>query len=193
MAVRNYEVFSMYMLCRHIKTDGTRCESPALLNKPYCYFHDHYLREAGKSLKKAKKLPIALPRLINRRSILEALSDVIGALGAGHLDTSTAGRLIYGLQVAGQFAHDYTPRHTPKAVESFTITEDGAEIAEEDFFCEADEPCEGCPRVEICDVDVAKEFRAARDSKPATEEDNEESKNSGDDDNGDDDDEENDE
>ena len=183
----------MYMLCRHIKLDGTRCESPALLNKPYCYFHDHYLREAGKSLKKAKnkRLPIALPRLVNRGSVLEALSDVIGALGTGHLDSSTAGRLIYGLQVAGQFAQEYTPSHSPEPVQSFTITEDGAEIAEESGICEDDDRCDDCPDIENCDLDEAIKFRAARAGQPDSKKDDE-NNDSGDDNDNDDEDEEDD-
>ncbi len=28
-----------YPLCRHIRTNGLRCKSPALTEAPYCYFH----------------------------------------------------------------------------------------------------------------------------------------------------------
>ena len=30
----------MYQLCRHIKTNGKRCQSPALGELAYCYFHN---------------------------------------------------------------------------------------------------------------------------------------------------------
>ncbi|MGB0065762.1 MAG: hypothetical protein WBP85_15070 [Terracidiphilus sp.] len=185
----------MYMLCRHIKSDGTRCQAPALRNMPYCFFHDHFHREVGKTLKKpkTKKRPIALPRLEDRGSVLTALSDVIGALGAGHLDSSTAGRLIYGLQVAGQFAKENPPEDSPKAVQSFTVAEDGAEIANEFFICEEDDRCEICSRIDYCQIDEAKEFRAARGDKPdADEEDETGQVNDKEDDNDEDDDEEDD-
>ena len=29
----------MYMICRHIKTNGLRCESPALKDAQFCYYH----------------------------------------------------------------------------------------------------------------------------------------------------------
>lgn len=177
----------MYMLCRHIKPDGVRCQAPALREKPYCFFHDHFHREVGKSLKKtkSKKRPIALPRLEDRESVLAALSDVIGALGAGHIDSSTAGRLIYGLQVAGQFAQTYAPSDAPKVVQSFTVAEDGAEMAGEFYICEHDDECDGCFRIERCALKDAVKFRADHpDEFPADDEDETEpdKKDSGDDD-----------
>ena len=176
----------MYRLCRHIKPDGTRCEAPALREMPYCFFHDHFHREIGKSLKKpkAKKRSIALPRLQDRGSVLEAISDVVGALGAGHLDSSTAGRLIYGLQVAGQFTREYTRRHSPKAVQSFTVAEDGAEMAEEFYICEDDDQCKDCFRIEYCTLDDAEKFRAAHPDKfPADKDDEEDDGDDNEDDN----------
>jgi hypothetical protein len=38
----------MYMHCRHIKTNGLRCESPALKGSQFCYDHPNRLwRHAG--------------------------------------------------------------------------------------------------------------------------------------------------
>ena len=29
----------MYLECRHIKSNGSKCHSPAMKDKPYCYYH----------------------------------------------------------------------------------------------------------------------------------------------------------
>jgi len=41
----------MYQLCRHIKTNGQRCQSPALLGSAFCYFHSrvHTMAKAKSS------------------------------------------------------------------------------------------------------------------------------------------------
>ena len=110
----------MIPACRHIKSNGARCRAHALSDRPYCYHHDRLHRVFNKQ-KSTKKTPSCSP-LEDRSSILMALSDVICGLASGRVDSRNAGRLIYGLQVAGQFAPDSSCPNPDDAVESLTIT-----------------------------------------------------------------------
>ncbi len=78
----------MYKLCRHIMPDGARCEAPALKGMPYCYHHER-LHRAGFKHKPGKKT-LELPPLENRTSVMMALSDVLAALAAGRIASTTA-------------------------------------------------------------------------------------------------------
>ncbi len=164
----------MYKVCRHIQPNGCCCDAPALKGMPYCYHHDRihraYLRQRS-----APKNKLELPVLEDRRSILEALSHVIGALAASRLDGANAGRLIYGLQVAAQYAPQFTssrPSYDP--VESVTLTSDGDELAPAQFECKDEEDCQTCPYYDECDRKIV-----ADDDEDDEEE--EDSENSGDD------------
>ena len=116
----------MIPACRHIKSNGARCRAHALSDRPYCYHHDRLHRVFNKQ-KSTKKNSLVLHPLEDRSSILMALSDVICGLASGRVDSRNAGRLIYGLQVAGQFAPDSSCPNPDDAVESLTITKTGDE------------------------------------------------------------------
>jgi hypothetical protein len=60
------------------------------------------------------------------------------------------------------------------------VAEDDAETAGEFYICEDDDHFEGCPRIYICQIDEAKEFRAARSDKAEADDEEDEE----DDDNG---------
>lgn len=141
----------MYKVCRHIQPDGSRCKAAALKDKPYCYHHDRIHRALLRQ-RSAPKNKLELPFLEDRSSILEALSQIISALARGRLDGANAGRLIYGLQVAAQYAPQFTtskPSWDP--VESVTLTSDGDELAPAQFECEDEEDCQTCPYYDECD------------------------------------------
>jgi len=119
--------------CRHIKINGERCASPALTNKPFCYFHVELERRhrrcnpsKGAMLTVlhpmtlqdgsqrdpilAEQLPqLHLPELEDRHSIQVALSMVIAALTEARIDPKLAALLFYGLQVASTNAHKLNP------------------------------------------------------------------------------------
>ena len=67
----------MYQLCRHIKTNGHRCQSPALLGTTYCYFHSrvHTMAKAKSSVWDN----INLPLLEDSASIQVAISQIAAA------------------------------------------------------------------------------------------------------------------
>lgn len=140
----------MTTICRHIKTNGERCGSPALRDHAFCYFHRtltarHPHRPAPDPtptiihpLDPTRELQLAavnqsnlnLPPLEDRESIQLAASMIVGALASNSLDTKRASILLYGLQVAS--ANARTLNHHPSldyVVTETILTPDGDEIA----------------------------------------------------------------
>ena len=96
-----------YRLCRHIKTNGLQCHSPALDDGQWCYFHHrlHGRHEKYRTTEatRGSLIPgqhIELAALEDRESVQVALSVVINALASGNLDIKRATALLYGLQLA---------------------------------------------------------------------------------------------
>jgi len=98
----------MYNECRHIFTSGKKCQSPALKDQDFCYFHSNTRkRPARKDEAYEPYIPPQdtahnLPPLEDADAIQLALSDVVLALAANRIDPRRARILIYGLQVASQ-------------------------------------------------------------------------------------------
>jgi len=139
----------MYKECRHIKSEGTKCHSHALTDKPYCYFHARLHRL--KSKPGAPFDSVELPVLEDRSAIQLALSQVLSALGSSRLDAKRAGLFLYGLQIASQnvdHGSDVVPECT---VEVLTSDSDGDEMAPEETVCEAPQDCCKCEEKETCE------------------------------------------
>jgi len=136
----------MTNICRHIKTNGERCGSPALSNHAFCYFHRTLTQRhakpapevptvihptSGREPQAAAPEPtLVLPALEDRESIQLAASLVIGALARNTLDSKRASVLLYGLQVAS--ANATRLNHKPSRdylVTETTLTPTGEEIA----------------------------------------------------------------
>lgn len=89
--------------CHHIKANGTCCQSPALKNEDYCFFHTaqrHRIRRQRRAERQSLRTPLQLPLLEDAESIQIAIGDVLNALVVGRIDYKTAGLLLYGLQTA---------------------------------------------------------------------------------------------
>ncbi|MGA3335461.1 MAG: hypothetical protein ABSC62_15010 [Terracidiphilus sp.] len=138
----------MFKECRHILPDGSRCHSAALKDMPYCYHHDRIHRALLRQ--RSTKAKLDLPALEDRASILMALSQVIGALADGRMDGTKAGRLIYGLQVASQFAPTSPRFPSSNQVESIARTSDGDELAPVSIKCFKNDDCDTCPYRDEC-------------------------------------------
>ena len=74
-------------LCRHIKTNGPRCEAPSLTDRPWCYFH-HRVHPRHTAFRPTQAAPrgylvpgqhIELTTLEDRESVQVAPSVVINA------------------------------------------------------------------------------------------------------------------
>jgi hypothetical protein len=138
----------MYQLCRHIKTNGQRCQSPALLESAYCYFHSrvHTMAKA----KTSNWDDIKLPMLEDSASIQVATSQIVAALLSSRLDARRTGLLLYALQIASQNIDRASSREDSETVHSMTVTGEGDELAPEKEICEPAD-CASCNRRDTCD------------------------------------------
>jgi hypothetical protein len=127
-----------YTLCRHIKTNGTRCQAPSLTDGIWCYFHSrlHQRHTAYRTTEASRGylVPgqhIELTALEDRESVQVALSVVVNALATGKLDTRRATALLYGLQLASNNATSLnTKPYAPKVVRDVESTPDGLDLAQ---------------------------------------------------------------
>jgi hypothetical protein len=134
--------------CRHIKPNGAKCGSPALQDKPYCYFHTRLHRFTAEP-------PIGvmdnfrLPVLEDRSAIQIAIAQVLDALCSCRIDNRRAGIMLYALQIASQNVERGLYIIPSTTVESITLTETGEELAPEERICHRDE-CAACADRDTC-------------------------------------------
>jgi len=138
----------VYLLCRHIKTNGHRCQSAALRDTAFCYFHTRVRvsAKAGSSVTGN----IQIPLLEDRAAIQIALTQIAGALLNSRLDARRAGLLLYALQIASQNIDRRPHPDDEEAVHSMAVTGDGEELAPNRKICEPGD-CAGCKMGDICD------------------------------------------
>jgi hypothetical protein len=97
MYVRNSE----YPLCRHTKTNGLQCKSPALTTSAFCHHHQKARRTRMATVSSGPGLSTSvLHPLRNARSVQQALGMVVSGLAANTIHPKVAGRMIYALQLA---------------------------------------------------------------------------------------------
>ena len=77
--------------CTHTKSDGLRCQSPALKGKALCYFHSRIRYPRGGHM---------LRRLDDGNSVQVTILQAVRALREGTIDPKSAGILLWGLQLA---------------------------------------------------------------------------------------------
>jgi hypothetical protein len=127
-----------YHLCRHIKTNGLQCHSPALDDGQWCYFHHrlHGRHEKYRTTEATRGylIPgqhIELAALEDRESVQVALSVVINALASGNLDIKRATALLYGLQLASNNARGLrTEPFAANIVRTIEPSPEGLDLAE---------------------------------------------------------------
>ena len=82
--------------CRHIRTNGHRCQSPALRGKVFCYYHGS-INDRHRALNRPwtcaedSNMQLHFPTVDDRESIQVALSMLISALGENRIDPKRAG------------------------------------------------------------------------------------------------------
>jgi hypothetical protein len=127
-----------YDLCRHIKTNGLRCKSPAVTETVYCYFHTRLHRQHAAFRPQGDAARYIIPgqhvqliALEDRESVQTALSVVINALALGQLETRRATALLYGLQLAAiNSSRLNTQPYAPNIVRSVDSSPEGLDLAE---------------------------------------------------------------
>ena len=87
--------------CRHIKTNGLQCKSPALTISAFCYHHQRMRRTRPSTISSGPGLSTnVLHPLHNANSIHQALAMVMSSLASNRIHPKVAGRMLYALQVA---------------------------------------------------------------------------------------------
>lgn len=93
--------YSEYPICRHIKTDGRRCGSPALTTSAFCHFHQKARRSRMRTISAGPGLSTNVLRpLHNAQSIQQAISMVLNGLASGRIHPKVADSMLYALSVA---------------------------------------------------------------------------------------------
>lgn len=125
-------------LCRHIKTNGRQCGSPALEDGSWCYFH-HRLHQTHRESRRrdcmteSRMIPgltLNLFALEDLESVQLAIFQVINALANGTLLPKAATPLLYGLQIAATNAARLRSSAPPEhPVIAISKTSDGLEMA----------------------------------------------------------------
>jgi hypothetical protein len=137
----------MFQLCRHIKTNGKRCQSPALGESAYCYYHTRTHTMASPNYIKFDDLK--LPLLEDSASIQVAISKVTAAFLSSRIDARRTGLLLYAVQIASQNIDRASDRENTEIVHSMTVTNEGDELAPEKEVCEPSD-CATCNRRDTC-------------------------------------------
>jgi len=139
----------MFNECRHIMPSGLRCKSPALKDKPFCYYHVRL--HGARSVKGRPRKTLTLPSLEDAQGIQIALMQVLAALGTPALDNKRAGLYLYGLQIATQLAARVSPPAPRDVVRSVSTDEESGEaLAPETVQCEPGAECEACAAADEC-------------------------------------------
>jgi hypothetical protein len=136
-----------YELCRHIKTNGTRCKAPSLTGGTWCYFHSRlhqrHTSYRHNAVTRGYLLPgqhIELTALEDRESVQVALSVVINALATGNLEPKRATVLLYGLQLASNNARGlHAEPFASEAVRTVEPSPEGLDLAEPGATVETDD------------------------------------------------------
>jgi hypothetical protein len=141
----------MYRKCRHIKPNGLRCDSPALKQAHFCYFHSKiHTIGAEPNLKYG---PMLLPSPEGPAAVLLSIAKINDALLSGRIDTKRAGLLLYSMQIASQHLESHGPSDVDQTIETMTIAPNGDELAPEEIVEEEDDDEEDDDNAEEGDDD----------------------------------------
>jgi len=135
----------MYNACRHIKSSGARCKSPALHERNFCFFHDRLHSDAIG----AKFGPLSLPVSEDFSSILLALNRISSAIIDSRIDAKRAAQLIWIQQLALQVVNTRESRND-ESIKTITQSAMGEELAPPLSLCEPGDECQTCTHNKIC-------------------------------------------
>jgi len=138
----------MYMACRHIKTNGLRCASPALKGCQFCYYHSK-THSVGAEPHLAFG-PLQLPAPEDPAAIQLSVARINDAVLSGRLDLRKAATLLNGLKVAAHFIDRKQCFDVDETVQFAEQAADGSELAPLDYVCYDHENCGDCLYSELC-------------------------------------------
>jgi len=88
-------------LCQHWMATATRCGSPAMRGKQYCYSHQRQHRQdASKSAERTRQRWFESVPLHDPKAVQRALAQVMQRLISGQVDPRQAGQILYKLRMA---------------------------------------------------------------------------------------------
>lgn len=139
----------MFLVCRHIKSNGVRCQSPAMRGHAFCYYHARAHAVSRVGVMDNLYLPVAE----NPAAIQLAISHTVQAMLASRISTKQAGLILYSLGVAASILkRKVEPLTDP--VRSASQSAEGVDLAPE--LCIDQEgnqhtDCVTCPHHDRCD------------------------------------------
>jgi hypothetical protein len=92
--------------CRHIKTNGYKCHSPALSGKAWCYFHFKFHCHGNPN--QVRAATVAIKSVDDLRGIQLAVNRILASFQSPYVDTKRAGVFLYGLNLAATLARRKT-------------------------------------------------------------------------------------
>ncbi len=146
----------MYELCRHIKTDGIKCDSPAIKNTLFCFNHTQTRKLTRRRRRSPNDFNFSIPFVFpeDRVSLQTNYFLVLQALAEGKIDNQTSNSMTRNLRACGvNLAKGPLVASDPEnAVQRVILTPDGEEIAPPREALEKDEalahgpacPCRKC-------------------------------------------------
>ena len=122
--------------CQQVKTNGTRCGSPAMRRRRFCYFHEKL---------RTNPPTIQIPTLEDANAVQMAIQQVVQAILNGTIDPKTAGLALYGLQTASINLPntDFEPAHEDVIVDANLNTAEIEESEDDDSDSEQEETEDG--------------------------------------------------
>ena len=93
-------------LCRHTKSDGLRCKSPALATSAFCYHHQKHRSARPATISPGPFGKRCFRPLQDRQTIQRAISRVVQGIASHRISPSRAGKMIYSLQLAISELHN---------------------------------------------------------------------------------------
>jgi hypothetical protein len=128
-------------VCRHIFTNGERCQSPTLRGatgaEHFCYYHHTTRRPIPTTelrRRRACREPFHLPMPEDRLAIQHAIGEVIQKLAANEIDSRRASILLHGLRIATLNLPKeipVNPRYAPPLVDEVVLDPDHGLLAPE--------------------------------------------------------------
>ena len=104
----------MYIECRHIKSNGLKCESPALKGQPFCYYHSKVHTVGAEP--HLKYGPLQLPAPEDSAAIQLSIARINDAVINGRIDLRKAVVLFGGLKIASRYIDPRKFFHDEKTV-----------------------------------------------------------------------------
>jgi hypothetical protein len=88
--------------CHHLFPDHHRCGPPSLRGEAFCYFHHPDRQPAANPYARRARRGFRLDPPTNRRSLQNAIAEVIARLAANQLDVHRAQLLLHSLDIASR-------------------------------------------------------------------------------------------